>query len=273
MSEALRYSFLSSEEAHFFMPKTLLSLINPLNPDEAVLRPSLLPGLLSATALGRKLRVQTALFEVGQVFWRGKNAPEEQTNIACVLAFENTQPFDFQDLKKEGETLFGEFRVGERTYRPLTDQALFLVGQSAEVMVKGKSIARIGMLSRAGRLAYDLSQDRVGMIEIYSESLYEVSEQEFSFRPVSRFPSATRDISLSVPDTVTAAEVEEIFVTHGQPLLESYILFDIFEQNERKRFGYHLSFADPSRTIESAEMDTVFDAIVTEAATRFGGYL
>ena len=49
------------------------------------------------------------------------------------------------------------------------------------------------------------------------------------YEGIAKYPAVTRDISMVVPKTVLAGEIEAVLAQRGGKLLESYRLFDVYE--------------------------------------------
>jgi phenylalanyl-tRNA synthetase beta chain len=104
-SEALTFSFIdASLAAHFADPGDIVPIGNPLSAQFAVLRPSLLPGLLTSVAHNRhRERADVQLFELGACMTRGG----ESRHVAVALTGDTggahwsggRRPFDFFDVK------------------------------------------------------------------------------------------------------------------------------------------------------------------------------
>ncbi|MBO5524445.1 MAG: phenylalanine--tRNA ligase subunit beta, partial [Roseburia sp.] len=81
-----------------------------------------------------------------------------------------------------------------------------------------------------------------------------------------KFPAATRDISMIVPKTVLAGDIEKIFDNKGGKLLESYQLFDIYEGAQIKAgcksIAYSLTFRAKDRNLEEADITGAMNKIV-----------
>lgn len=274
-TEVLTYSFLSPREGQVLGANyKMYSLTNALNPEESILRPSLLPGLIKA--LFNNVRTQSSLrfFEVGNIFWKGKSAPTEQTTLAWVHTAPSTDgSASFLTAKSELESFFAVFGVPERRYE-IVKSPIFETGLAAAVFIGKHKVAEVGVISRNFSELYSKHSVAIMGAEIFLEPLQQLlAEQEFVFQPISRFPVATRDISLAVSKNVTAEKIERIFKKHGAPLLRSFSLFDVFEKNESKRFGYHLTFGLQDRTITSAEVEEAFQKIVEGAEADLGASL
>jgi phenylalanyl-tRNA synthetase beta chain len=274
-TEVMNYSFLSpQEEGMLHYAYKMYSLANPLNPEESILRASLLPGLVKAAVANIRTKLDIYFFEVGNIFWKGKSAPIEQTTLGWV----QTTPYQdassaFFAAKEELERLLDTFALPARRYEA-SDSPLLEKGASAAVFIGKQKVAEVGLISK--KLSSQYSKQALNMIgaEIFLEPIQAlILGQETVFQPISRFPVATRDISLAVSKHVTAEKIETVLQKYGAPLLQSFTLFDIFEKDESKRFGYHLSFGLSDRTMTSEEMDAAFQKIVMGAKIDLGATL
>ena len=68
----------------------------------------------------------------------------------------------------------------------------------------------------------------------------------------------SRDISLVVPKTVKAADIEAILIQRGGKILESFGLFDLYEGSQvaegMKSMAYTLTFRNKERTLSDDEV-------------------
>ena len=93
-SEALNGSMLSRSQAEFFIPgfgqpsdTKPIALANPLSLEQAILRTSLVPGLLQNACLNFQRQAEgVRLFETGRVFFEDSNGKQEVQRLALVLA-------------------------------------------------------------------------------------------------------------------------------------------------------------------------------------------
>ncbi len=273
--ETITYSFLSPQEESFLNAAyKMYVLANPLNPEESVLRPSLLPGLLKTTAHNIRTAGSIHFFEVGNIFWKGKSAPVEQSALGWVHTTQSPEGAKaFLEAKTALEVFFETFSVPKRRYEA-SHSPFFEPGLSATVFVGKQKVAEVGVLNKQFTKLY--SKQPVSMIgaEIFLEPIEALLlDQEKTFQPISKFPLATRDISLAVSKHVTAEKLETVLQKYGVPLLQKFTLFDIFEKEESKRFGYHLTFGLPDRTMTSEEMEEAFQRIVAGAKEDLGATL
>lgn len=274
-TEIINYSFLSPKEGELLANTyKLYTLANPLNPEESVLRPSLIPGLTRTLFNNIRQEPNIHFFEAGNIFWKAKH-PIEQTALAWIrtLSVPEEKKLAFLDAKMQLESLLETLGLPERRYEA-HKSPLFEPGLAASVFVGKQKIAEVGVINTQCIKLYSKQSLTLIGAEIFLEILHETaSEQEINFQPISRFPVATRDISLAVSKNVTAEKIEKVFKKYGVPMLQSYTLFDIFERDESKRFGYHLTFGVSDRTITSDEMEAAFQKIVEGAKADIGASL
>ena len=58
---------------------------------------------------------------------------------------------------------------------------------------------------------------------------------DHKYEGIAKFPAASRDISMIVPKTILAGDIEKVFDTKGGKLLERYELFDIYEGSRSRK--------------------------------------
>ncbi|WP_293982271.1 phenylalanine--tRNA ligase subunit beta, partial [Stenotrophomonas sp.] len=173
LQETINYAFVDAALlAQWQLSEGLVALANPLSAELAVMRPSLLPGLVAT--LGRNAARQLGrvrLFELGRVFHQqageGQPAPLETQRVAAAICGDAdtqqwglpTRKVDFHDLKGDLESLAAasgaalEFKPSQRPYgHP---------ARSAEVCRDGVSLGWIGQIHPRLAKAMDIDVDVV----------------------------------------------------------------------------------------------------------------
>ncbi|HDS1511968.1 phenylalanine--tRNA ligase subunit beta [Stenotrophomonas maltophilia] len=253
----------------------LVPLANPLSAELAVMRPSLLPGLVAT--LGRNAARQLGrvrLFELGRVFAQqvgdGQPAPLETPRVAAAVCGEAqavqwglpTRKVDFHDLKGDLESLAAasgavlEFRPSARAYgHP---------ARSAEVLRDGVAIGWIGQIHPRLVKAMDIEAD-VYAFELDLEPL--TARRLPRAGELSRFPAVRRDLAFLVPEQVAWADLAATVRQAAGPLLRDLNLFDRYVgqgvEPGFKSLAMGLILQDKSRTLTDRDVD----AVVAEAVT------
>ena len=89
-------------------------------------------------------------------------------------------------------------------------------------------------------------------------------------RPISTFPPVKQDLAFTVPQTVTAAALEDAIREAAGEVLESIELFDVFTGDQvgegMKSLAYAVTFRAVDRTLGSEDSETIRKAIIDRAA-------
>jgi phenylalanyl-tRNA synthetase beta chain len=278
--EIMTYSFYSDKDrAAARLPEAgHLALENPMNPDQALLRMTLLPTLLRKVRENLRHIEAFDCFEWESVFQkaakRGAIDERKMLALATVLAEKGKTGAAFYALKGKVQTFLEAMHVAEVSFVPLADASDFVASsvfhptRAAVVMAGTRVVGLIGELHPSVAKGFNLDT-RVACAEFDAEALRLAVDDKIIYEPLRRFPYAVRDISLVFSRTAMVSEVGQMFREAGAPLLEKYELFDIYEQGEEKSLAFRLFFGAPDRTITGAEMDQAFDRIVKEAESRF----
>lgn len=267
-TELYNYSFVSKEQAHNF-GGPLVELKNPYSKELYYLRPNLLLNLLIAFKENSKNFNELRLFELGNVFRSQQKGINEETNLAGLIS---AKAGDFYTLKGLIDGLLDSLSLAESFYDDFgatpdeSEMIYWDLKHSAEIKVaENKEVGFIGRIS-------DLALKHLGIkgevfaFEIDFDKLWELATEENEYQPISKFPSAVRDISLLVPRGVKVAEVLNVLNRAGGKLLKDVDLFDIFEGENlpegKKNLAFHLIFQAEDRTLSSEAIDELQKKII-----------
>ena len=272
--EAISFSFADEKLEKQLNPGVKpLRLANPISSDLAVMRSSLLSSLIPCVQYNlNRQQSRVRLFEVGLRFDYQDAASINDLKQIPTLAFiavgskhaeswhAKAQAIDFFDLKGEVETILAAGRV-EATYVRST-RAWLHPGQSAEIMVDGKSIGYLGRLHPNLEDALDLSATWVAELDQSAVLQTYVS----SFTELSRFPTVRRDIALLISDKINVSEIQQLIGKTGGEFLGSTWLFDVYKgqgvEQGKRSLAFALLWQHPTRTLEDAEIKTGMDHII-----------
>lgn len=98
------------------------------------------------------------------------------------------------------------------------------------------------------------------------EALQKLSSEENNYCPISRFPSAMRDLAVLVPVKTKIAEVIAKMKQFGGVVTKEIDLFDIFEGDNisqgKKNLAFHIIYQSGDRTLSPEEIDEIHAKIV-----------
>jgi phenylalanyl-tRNA synthetase beta chain len=230
-NEAISSTFCSAHDAELFVrePRATVALGNPLSEEAGVLRPSLLPGMLSMLALNISRDVEgAALFEMGTTFSGGSDRVEERPALAIGVTGSGfgKQEADFYDLKGTIEQLLARFS-SRSLYFDRFPAASGLMptwlhpGRSARAVIDGATVAWFGQLHPAETERRKIKQ-AIWIGEIWLDRLNKQDLRQPAARELSRYQPVRRDFSLIFPESVAWAGVAAAVESLAIPELQSY---------------------------------------------------
>ena len=272
--EAISFSFSDLKLEKQLNPSVNpLALANPISSDLAVMRSTLLSSLIPCVQYNiNRQQSRVRFFELGLRFdyqnAKNINDLKQIPTLAMIAVGAKTaeswhgkpQSMDFFDLKGEVEELLGAARV-QADYVRSTREWLH-PGQSAEILVAGKSIGYLGRLHPSLEDELDLGITWVAELDQLAVLQTYVS----NFTELSRFPSVRRDIALLISDKINVSEIQQLIGRSGGELLDSSWLFDVYTgqgvENGKRSLAFALLWQHPSRTLEDAEIKSGMDHII-----------
>ena len=281
--EAVTFTFIERKAADFFVEghAELAPIANPLSEKFAVLRPSLLPGLLDALAYNRRRgQADTRLFETGACFTRTAG---ERRRVAFAWSGSGAdahwsqppRPVDFFDAKGVCEQICEAFRIAP-VVEPGTEPYL-VAGRTAR-LVAGEHRAVVGLVGQLDP-AIVSARDMPGREEVYVgeldlDALGAGAHGEVKLEPLPRFPAVVRDLSILVGDTLPAADVRGTIRSAAPETLQGVQEFDRYQgkgiPEGRVSLSLHLTFRAADRTLTDAEVDEAMSRIVRALEVQHG---
>ena len=283
-AEALHFSFIAAETlATWSLGAGAVALSNPLSVDLAVMRTSLLPGLVEALKRNQaRQQPRVRLFEIGKAFHAG-DPPLETPRLAALISGtahteqwgENKRGNDFYDIKGDLEQvlrLAGPDAQFE--FQPIADRGFLHGGRSAAVLRAGQYIGLVGCLDPRLSKALDVDGD-VYVFELDLAGLLQRSVPMAG--EISRFPSVRRDLALVLDKSVPAARLRACAQEILGDLLKECVLFDEFIgvslPSGTRSLAMGLILQDSSRTLTDSDVDSAIQAVVAALGESTGARL
>ncbi|MET1755082.1 phenylalanine--tRNA ligase subunit beta [Novosphingobium sp. RD2P27] len=291
LNEAVTWSFLPVAEAEAFEDGPLWTLANPISEDMKAMRPSLLPGLLSAVRRNLDRGAKSLrLFEVGRRYLRGKaGASDERLTLGVVLAGEKVLrgwssgkavSFDAYDAKAEAMALLAEAGAPVDKLQVMGEAGpQFHPGQSATLRLGPKTVlARFGMLHPATAKQFDI-EGPVAMVELFLDAI-PPRKAAAGFARSSYAPPALqavmRDFAFLVPTTVPAGDLVRTVQGADKVNIVAARVFDDFRgagvPEGQKSLAVEVTLQPGEKSYGEAELKTIADK-VTAAAAKLGATL
>ncbi|HAU22950.1 MAG TPA: phenylalanine--tRNA ligase subunit beta [Erythrobacter sp.] len=289
LNEAVTWSFIAETEAAHFSTGNEVpwTLDNPISEDMKVMRPSLLPGLISAAKRNVDRGASSLrLFEIGRRYFRGKDgASDERVTLGVVLAGDKdarswnagkAQKFDAFDAKAEAMALLAEAGAPVSKLMVKDDAGdQFHPGQSATLRLGPKNVlARFGMLHPSTLKAFDV-EGPVAAVEINLDAI-PARKGGNGFARTDYAPPAlqslTRDFAFLVPADLAAGELLRTVKNADKANIVDARIFDVFEGQGvpagNKSIAIEVTLQPQDKSYKDADLKAISDAIVRNAAKQ-----
>ena len=282
--EAINYSFIDPDLAKIVCPESqVVSLQNPLSAEMSVMRPSILPGLLSTLGYNlNRQRERVRLFEEGLVFERRDGAITQTRRIAgLVYGSQNPvawnqpkQTVDFYDIKGAVESLLN-LGLGAAAYEFVKGEHSALhPGQCAEVRFKGEPIGFVGALHPRLQRHFGFASTAY-LFELETAALVEGRLPSAS--ALSRYPEVSRDLAVVVSAETAAGDLASCIRVNAGGDLTGLTTFDVYEGagvgEGRKSIAFGLTWQHPSRTLSDEEISAIIAKCIRALESEFNAEL
>ena len=288
MMEAVTFSFLSSRLADCFGGTDAeLRLINPISADLDMMRPSLLPNLLSAAVRNSNMaETDLALFEIGPQY--DDPTPHGQVEVAAGIRTgqvsdrdwtRSARPCDLFDAKADALALLEDLGAPVANLEVSRDAPQWYHPGRAGCLRLGASVlARFGEVHPRVLQTFDL-RGPVVAFEVMLDML-RPPRRKGPARPainLSPFQPVTRDFAFIVESSVPAAAVLRAVRAADRNLITAVSLFDDYVgegiPEGTRSLAVAVTLQPRSATLNEDDLQTVTKRIEKRVARDTGGTL
>ncbi len=294
--EAITFTFVSERDAAPFVPSGMgtLSVCDERRKADPVLRPSALPSLLACRRRNQNSGVVgegeggVRLFEFSAVFAQQGGREVERRNLA--LAADASFPAGAKAAEQKQAAIRLVRATIESAARALggaqvqvqfepaaqTPMSAYEAGACAGVVINGRRVGVIGLLSAAVQKQHDLDGP-MAIAEVGLDDLVGLFPPRSVVHALPEFPAIERDLSLIVREGTTWARIEGLVGSLRLALLEECTFVGTFRGQQigagKKSVTLRLRFRDEQRTLRHEEVDPQVAAVVERAKAELGAEL
>jgi phenylalanyl-tRNA synthetase beta chain len=288
-NEALSGTFCSATDAVTFAPQPgqAVAMGNPLNEEAGMLRPSLLPGMLTMLAHNLNRNVSDVqLFEKGTVFSGNPERVDERQSLSLGASGSvwsgpelSAHALDFYDVKGTIEEILEKFASRSfyfDTFAPATGliPPWLHPGRSARAVADGLTVAWFGQLHPEEAQQRKLRQT-VYVGEIYLDRLYRLPLRNPIAPELSRYQPVERDFSFIFPDAVRWQSIADALQNLRIAELTHFTPREIFRAATALPPGHssiliRVTFQALERTLREDELQSYSQAVIA-ALESLGG--
>ena len=276
-----------------FPAERLVSIVNPLSSDLAVMRQSLIPGGLEVVAYNLNRQMSSLrTFEYGSVYSRLTDKPgetlegyEEHTCFTLMLTGTPDKSWRQEPAKSDYFQLKGYLELLLRRYGADINQLwmepapadLFAEGMTYKLPGKGVRLAVMGQVNPAYARKFGVKQP-VFAAEIDWPALLDlVRRDKIGFSELPKFPAVRRDLALLLDEKVSYADLRAAAFKQAKKLLRQVGLFDVYRGDKipagKKQYALSFVIQDLEKTLTDQDTERVMERLLTTFQTEFGAQL
>ncbi len=282
--EMMSWSFIKHEDALRFGHKhDALKLKNPISTAMTTMRPSLLPGLIAASAHNeRHGHKDFALFELGQCFHSLDNNGQTlrvagvRTGSACYMQqsrqwYQSERNVSYIEAKEDVYAILLALGLNKNSLKVIdSSESWFHPGYSGQVGLGVKNIiAHFGMLHPKYINHYDIKQP-LSIFEIMLSDLPVKRNKNLRSgldEPITH--NIYRDLAFVVDENIPAGEVLESLLRADKKHVKDIKLFDVYQgkglADNEKSLAFEIILMPPTPNPEEEWIGNILQTIIRTA--------
>ena len=250
-----------------------VKMLNNLSEELNVMRLTLLETALETVAynLNRK-NENLLLFEFGKTYSTestGKYKETEHLLLMCTGFLHSSDwrqkqtPADFYFLKGMSEKIMQMTGARIDHFETVeSDQGPVLKG-----LINRQEVLRLGNVAKIKLARFEIKQPVVYLDINWDLLIEHVKDQKIKYREISRFPAMQRDLAMIVNSGLPFAHIENSIKKLRLSKLQSFHLFDVFENEKigagKKSLAVNFTFIDEEKTLTDKEIDGWMNKLIS----------
>ncbi len=263
----------------------LVYIHNTSNESLNIMRPDLLHSSLATVAYNlNRQQTDLRLYEIGKSYSQKDGEITETEHLAIALSGDwntgnwrqQTDPSNYHSLVHLVKSLTDLLGIESPQFTQLEEHPWFDFG--AEIVVKGKTLGLAGKVANSVCEVHEISEE-VFYADLDWKLLIKTAQKtRVVSRPVSKFPTVSRDLALIVNEGVQFKAIESIVLKAGGRKVHSVGLFDVYTDEEKlgpgkKSYAVNMVFSDPNKTLKDKEVDKMIKKMLHALKNELGADL
>ena len=238
-----------------------------LGEDFSIMRTVTLNGMLSSLATNYNRRNKNVrLYELGNIYLPKElpltELPDERMQFTLGFYGEG----DFFTMKGVIEEFFTGVGMRKKpVYDPEAEKPFLHPGRQALIRYEDVVVGYLGEVHPEVLDNYEIGvKAYVAVLDLPNVIPFTTFDRKY--QSLAKYPAVTRDISMVVPKSILAGDIEQLIAQRGGKILESYQLFDIYEgaqiREGYKSMAYSITFRAKDRTLEEGDVSASMKKIL-----------
>jgi phenylalanyl-tRNA synthetase beta chain len=225
---------------------------NPLDSNREYLRTNITNSLVENLLFNeRRQKDSIKLFEISDVYSLGNgiNKKRKFAIIASGRVGLNFEDFSKKINKKYLTALFQEILPNEILNFEIVSRDLL------DTKIKNEIVT------------LEIDIDKFSSDILFYKEVSKPPESFAQYNPISELPSSFKDISYSIKDYNKTEELQDLLLNYQSEIIKSVYIFDYFKNDKQEeiKIGFRFIFQSKKATLNSAEIELVYNDIVTKS--------
>lgn len=272
-NQILTYSFTTPK--HFdkiMLPENsslrdAVTIINPLGEDTSVMRTTAVPSMLEILSRNYNFRNDSAcLFEIANEYIKkaGEKLPNEPQRL---IIGGYGDGYDFYSMKGAIVETLKSLRISGYEISAYSDDSViaeancFHPGRRAIITKGDVVLGYFGEVHPIVLKNYEIGT-RAYVAKLNIPEILEIVDTESIYKPLPKFPTSTRDLSLICDEKLPVGEIEKAIKEGCGKLLEKVSLFDVYQGKQIEQGKKSVSYSIILRSAEATLTDEQADNAV-----------
>jgi phenylalanyl-tRNA synthetase beta chain len=258
-------------------------IINPLNPDMAQMRTSMLGSMLEAVAynLNRK-NLNNRFFEIGTVFSKATDSPLAIEREILAIALEGNWWGDGWNAPKLPDSYYVLKGIVDACGAVIGEKQLMYAAMNSGATIFGSEASSVssstGIRGRFGKVAENLCaafdiKSPVYYAELDITALLGSARSLPVYRPLSPFPAVERDFCFVMDEQLLASALADD-IKAISPHIEWVRPFDVYREGKlgpgKKSIAYAVRIRALDHTMTDKETEPICATIVKTLSSKYG---
>ena len=271
-SQGMMYSFESPKAFDkLLLPadskvRNAIRIMNPLGEDFSIMRTQSVNGMLTSLAFNYSHRNKNVrLYELGNIYLPKAlpltELPDERMQFTLGMYGDG----DFFTMKGVVEEFLEKVGITcRKTYSPESGKPFLHPGRQADIYCGETLVGYLGEVHPTVAATYGIGE-RAYLAVLDMPEIVALATYDRKYQGIAKFPAVTRDISMVVPKSILAGQIEEMIIKRGGQNLEGCELFDIYEGAQIKAgfksMAYSITFRAKDRTLGESDITAAMKKI------------
>src|SRR3989339_531988 len=284
MTEVYNYSFVDEKQLIKlgFDISSCVRIANPINENQALLRSSLVSGLLENIHKNQARFNSLSFFEIGSIFLNLEGDIAKETSGKEKLPYQEKRlGMIFAGTKTEEEFYYGKGCL-EFLFSKLNLNFFFDLSETApnwannqiyaKIYVEKQEIGYICALKNETQKKMGLKKQLI-ISEINFIKLFQIvnTRSEKKYKQTEKFPQVSRDLAFVINNKILYNNImEEILNSHEY--VRAVELFDVYKEENlgksNKSMAFHIAY-QADKTLEAKEIDSLQKELIKKLEKKF----